>query len=167
MNLRNANTTPSFAVVGKQIVVRKFGAPEDFEDYVDIKDKYQADTTMGIVGKSVDAEAYSSSYDYALVLGGIEFTIDFGAKNTATYTRIGEKIHSFLHDDVEAAASAENMDKRNWSMSLHGTLPSGSKITMVVKKNMVTITGTQTQADVDTLTTWMNTVPALNTDPEA
>lgn len=167
MKLGNANTTPSFAVVGKQIVVRKFGAIDDFEDYVDVRDKFQADTTMGIVAKSVDAEAYSSSYDYALVLGGIVFSIDYGAKNTANYSRIGEKIESFLIDEVEAAASGENVDKRDWTVSLHGTLPSGSKITMVVKKNMITITGTQTAADVTKLTTWMNTIPVLNTDPEA
>lgn len=169
MTLRcTPNITPSFAVAGKQIVVRKFGAIEDFDDYVDVKDKFQWDQTTEFDGKYVDAEAYSSSYDYALVLGGIEFSIDFGAKNTANYNRIGEKIHSFLIDDVEAAASAENLDKRNWTMSLHGTIPaSGSKFTMVVKKNMITITGTQTQADVDTLTTWMNKIAVLNTDPEA
>lgn len=167
MKLGNANTTPSFAVVGKQIVVRKFGTIEDFDDYVDVKDKFQADSTMGIVAKSVDAEAYSSSYDYALVLGGIVFSIDWGSKNTANYGRLGEKIRSLMVDEVEPAAHGENVDKRDWSMSLHGTLPSGSKITMVVKKNMVTITGTQTAADVNTLTTWMDTVPVLNTDPEA
>ena len=167
MKLGNANTTPSFAVVGKQIVVRKFGTIDDFDDYVDVKDKFQADTTMGIVAKTVDAEAYSSSYDYALVLDGIVFSIDWGSKNTACYERIGEKIRGLMVDEVEPAAHGENVDKRNWTMSLHGTLPSGSKITMVVKKNMITITGTQTAADVNTLTTWMNTVPALNTDPEA
>ena len=157
--------TPTVTYSAKRV----YKAIEDFDDYVDVKDKYQADTTMGVTGKKVTAESYATEINIVNAAGVVLGTVSVKAKNTANYSRLVEKINKDFAEEVfeEGCNAVENTDKRNWKMTLSGDSASKDPFHFAVTEDVGTLSGYHEEGTLNTFETWAATVPALNGEPTA